>query len=370
MLWIVAAANLGLLLATKRSIDHYYLLPLYSVLPCWMGGFLARLRRQIPLAARIALMTLLALNGWANWQDSIRNPARGGHRWSLLKRHSGPILGWLEARDAKRAYLAGASNLSSSGMTYLADERVILADPWRELFVDYGRLVDAAENPPFVSAPGSVRALRDSLKGLGVGFRETTVGGLHVLEPEPRFSTTFVPLPRNGWSISASHRSSRAEDLLDDDAATSWTTGLELMPDQWLEVDLGSTELIARVDLLAIDWQDLPGGFRVEVSPDGSRWDTVVTVPEYWGPMFFSEHHPFLKVRRGRVQAVFRRCARAACGSFRRLRCNTTSGRRASCSSTGPGAHARRCRRRASSRPRSGVRGSALSTPVTGCRRG
>ena len=62
---------------------------------------------------------------------------------------------------------------------------------------------------------------------------------------------------------------------------------------------------MARVDLLAIDWQDLPAGFRIEISPDGSRWETVVTVSRYWGPLFFSEHHPFLKVRRGRVQAVF-----------------------------------------------------------------
>jgi hypothetical protein len=65
-------------------------------------------------------------------------------------------------------------------------------------------------------------------------------------------------------------------------------------------------QLVTRVDLLAIDWQELPGGFTVEVSADGRRWETVVTVPEYWGPLFFSEHHAFLKVRRGRVQAIFR----------------------------------------------------------------
>ena len=35
------------------------------------------------------------------------------------------------------------------------------------------------------------------------------------------------------------------------------------MPGQWLEVDLGATELVARVDLLAIDWQDLPAGFPI-----------------------------------------------------------------------------------------------------------
>jgi hypothetical protein len=370
ILWMVAAVNIGLLLATKRAIDHYYLLPLYSVLPCWMGGFLGRLRRRGPLIAAAALASLLALNGWANWRDSVGNPPLGGRRWSTLKQRVGPLLGWLEARGIGRAYLTGEIQLSSSGMTYLAGERVILADLWRELFVDYGRLVDAAANPPIVSTLGAVRALRGSLQAIGVDFRETAVGGFRVLEPEPRFSTTFVPLPRDRWTITASHNPERAADLLDGDAATTWTPGLELMPGQWLEVDLGATELVARVDLLAIDWQDLPGSFRIEISPDGSRWETVVTVSEYWGPSSSRSTIRSSRSVAGGCRRSSRRCARAASGSSRRPRCGPTSGRRASCSSTGPGARVRRCRRRASSRPLSGVRGSASSTPVTGCRRG
>ena len=143
------------------------------------------------------------------------------------------------------------------------------------------------------------------LRGIGMGIRETRVGELLVLELEPQFTTAFVPLPRDRWTVTASHRAARSGDLVDGDAATSWDTGGEQTPGQWLAVDLGAPQLVARVDLLAIDWQDLPGGLRVEVSEDGQRWQTVVTVPEYWGPLFFSEHHPFLKVRRGRVQAIF-----------------------------------------------------------------
>jgi hypothetical protein len=270
-----------------------------------MGGFLGRLRRHWPQVAVAALVSLLAVNGWANWQDSVGNRAPGGRRWVALRGRIEPILHWLEARGLDRTYLTGVIQLSSSGMTYLTGERVILADLWREPFVDYGRLVDAAVNPPIVSTQDAARALRESLRGIGVDVRETAVAGYRVLELEPRLSTTFVPLPRERWTITASHRPERAADLIDGDVATSWTTGLELMPEQWLEVDLGATERVARVDLLAIDWQDLPGGFRIEVSLDGSGWDTVATVSEYWGPLFFSEHHPFLRVRRGRVQAVF-----------------------------------------------------------------
>src|SRR5262249_53174542 len=116
--------------------------------------------------------------------------------------------------------------------------------------------------------------------------------------------TTFVPLPRDRWTASASENS-RAADLLDGDVSTVWDSRRAQEPGQWLAVDLGASELVTRVDLLAIDWQNVPGSFRVEVSEDARKWSTVVTVAQYWGPLFFSEHHAFLKVRRGRVQAIF-----------------------------------------------------------------
>jgi hypothetical protein len=305
ILWIVAATNLGLVLVTKRAVDHYYLLPLYSVLPCWMGELLDWLRRRWPRVAAAALVALLALNGWTNTLDSVLTTDPGAPRWSILSRRVDPLLRWLEEHGITRAYMAEAFHLSPSGMTYLSGGRVVMADLWREQFVDFGRLVDAAVNPPIVATETEARQLRDNLKGIGMDVRETQVEGFRVLDAEPRFTTTFVPLRRDGWTVAASHRTDRSADLLDGDAATSWDTGGEQLPGQWLAVDLGAPQTLARVDLLSIDWDEMPGGVRVEVSPDGQQWETVVTVPEYWGPLFFSEHHPFLKVRRGRMQAVF-----------------------------------------------------------------
>ncbi len=305
ILWIVAGTNLALVLVTQRAIDHYYLLPLFSVLPCWMGECLDWLRRRRPLLASAALAGLLALHGWANWQDSVGTTDPTAPRWSALKERVGPTLRWLEEHGLSRAYLVQAFHLSSYGMTYLAGGRVVLAELWREQLVDHARLVDAALSPPIVATETEARVLRAGLRGIGMGIRETRIGGLLVLELEPQFTTAFVPLPRGRWTVTASDRAARASDLVDGDAATSWDTGGEQTPGQWLAVDLGALQLVTRVDLLAIDWQDLPGGLQVEVSEDGQRWETVVTVPEYWGPLFFSEHHPFLKVRRGRVQAIF-----------------------------------------------------------------
>src|SRR5262249_10393520 len=74
ILWIVASTNLVLILITKRPIDHYYLLPLYSVLPCWMGALLDRLRREGRSFVTAALVGLLAFHGWGQWRG-----ARGRH---------------------------------------------------------------------------------------------------------------------------------------------------------------------------------------------------------------------------------------------------------------------------------------------------
>ncbi len=306
ILWIVAATNVGMVLATQRAIDHYYLLPLYSVLPCWMGEFLDRLRRRRPRLAGVALASLLALTFWPHWYDSLGTTPPSERRWAILERRVEELLPWLKGRGYDRVYLGESTPyLISYGATYLAGGEVLFADLWREAIVSHGQAVDGAVNPPIVATEPATRELRASLPGIGVGIQETQIGELRVLELTPRFTTTFVPLPRHRWTIAASDNNERAGDLLDGDVSTVWDSSRGQAPGQWLAVDLGAPELLTRVDLLAIDWQNMPGGFRVEVSEDGQRWETVVTVPEYWGPLFFSEHHPFLKVRRGRVQAIF-----------------------------------------------------------------
>ena len=229
ILWMVAAANIGLLLATKRRDPP--LLPPAALLgaPLLDGRIPRPLRRHGPLIAAAALASLLALNGWANWQDSgaTRRPAAVG----------GPLSSSGSARSS-----GGSRPRHRARLSHLGDPALVVrhdlpgrraGDPRRSLAGAVRGLRPARRRrrePADRLDAGEVRALRDSLQAIGVDFRETAVGGFRVLEPEPRFSTTFVPLPRDRWTITASHNPERAADLLDGDAATTWTPGLELMP--------------------------------------------------------------------------------------------------------------------------------------------
>jgi len=140
-----------------------------------MGELLDWVRRQQPRLAAAALVALLALNGWTNWQDSVLTTDPSAPRWSILSRRVDPLLHWLEQHGVDRAYLAEAFHLSPSGMTYMSGGRVVMADLWREHFVDYGRLVDAAVNPPIVATETEARQLRDNLRGIGMNIHETQV---------------------------------------------------------------------------------------------------------------------------------------------------------------------------------------------------
>jgi hypothetical protein len=305
LLWGVAAANVGLVLLTKRPLGPTYLLPLYSVLPIWLGEcfwWLGRKRRGLGMGA---LAGWLALQLWANWAVTLGQPRDAPRRWAGLVATARPLEDWLTARGIHRVYWAASGQLASFEFSYLAGMRVIAADLWAETVVQHAHLVDAATAPPIVATPDVLPELRASLRGLSLAIQETPVGRFVVVEAGPAGSMRFAPLSPAGWTVTTSHRLQDAPNLIDRDAGTGWSTGTRQAPGQWLAVDLGREETVARIDLLAIDWQEVPGGFHVEWSGDGVHWATAVSIPSYWGPLFWSERHAFLKIRRGRVQAIF-----------------------------------------------------------------
>ncbi len=305
LLWGVAAANVGLVLLTKRTIGAIYLMPLYSVLPIWTGECLWWVWCRRRWLGGSALAGLLVFHLWANWMVTLGRGPRVTSRWAPLHEAVGPLTDWLTARGIRHVYWAMDGGIASFEFTYLSGLRVVAAHLWSETVVQDAHAVDAEPAPPIVTTPDLLPELRASLRGLSLGLQETPVGGFVVIEASPTRPIGFMPIPPIGWTVTASHRAHEVRNLIDRDAGTGWSIGNRQAPGQWLAVDLGREEVVARVDLLAIDWQEVPAGFHVEWSRDGVRWETAVSVPHYWGPLFWSERHAFLKVRRGRVQVIF-----------------------------------------------------------------
>ena len=305
LLWGLFTANVLAVLLSKRPLGPNYLVPLYGVLPIWTGEclwWLSGFRRWL---GGLALAALLAFHLWAHWAVTLGRSPHPTWRWTPVHAITRPLTDWLVARGIRRVYWAPDGVVPAFEFSYLTGMRVIAAHIWAEDVIQHAHAVDAVDSPPIVTTANRLAPLQASLRGLGLDFRETAVGGFVVLEPLPIPARGFAPLPPTGWTLTASHRAHELHHLLDRDAGTGWSTGQLQTPGQWLQVDLGQMEEVARVDLLAIDWKEVPAGIRVETSTDGASWHAAVSVPDYWGPIFWSERHAFLRVRRGRVQLTF-----------------------------------------------------------------
>ena len=306
-LWVLTATNVVLVLASPHGTgEGRYLLPLYAVLPLWLGDLFSRIWAWRRALGEDAVAGYLLIQLWLNWSVSVGGTPPDAWRWRPLARAVAPLVQGLDEMDARAAYLT--SGLMPREVPYHTALRVITVDPWGERIPPLAWQVDAAAAPPFAVASretARIDALRAGLRALGLTVGERVAGAFTILTSGAAPGPGFRSLSSDGWEVTASPRSAAASFLVDRDASTGWSTGEAQVPGEAVTLDLGRERLVGRVDLLAIDWREVPTGFRVEVSPDGARWHAVQEAPTYWGPLFFSEHHAFLKVRRGRIQAVF-----------------------------------------------------------------
>ena len=304
ILWALPVANILAVLLTQRTLGPNYLLPLYAVLPLWTGECLWWLWGRRRWIGGSLMAGLLAFHLWANWAVTLGRGPGATTRWAPLHEAVRPLTDWLATRGIGRIYWAPDSSVLAYEFSYLTGMRVIAAHPWAESVVQHVHAVDADAAPPLVTSRSRLEALRASLGALSLALDETLVGDFVVVRATPARPGAFEPIAPASWRVTASHRSHEAMSLADRDAGTGWSTGQRQAPGQWLLVDLAREDLVARVDLLSIDSREVPAGFRIGLSRDGARWEEAVAVPQYWGPLFRSGPHAFLKVRRGRVQAI------------------------------------------------------------------
>src|SRR5262249_44478173 len=186
---------------------------------------------------------------------------------------------------------------------YLSDQRLIVSDPYQESYPPYARAVDGAPRVGWWFG-GRDDVFENHLTALGLRYVFRPLG--------PRNGGAYVDfelppdrlreLDPDTLRVTASPNPQAVERVVDRDALTFWSTDRPKQGGEWIQVDLGRTEPVTLVRWLPRVFQEIPSGLRLETSLDGVSWRTLVELPEYNGPFYWSAGRPMLRVRSGRVE--------------------------------------------------------------------
>ncbi|HEY0712336.1 MAG TPA: discoidin domain-containing protein, partial [Polyangia bacterium] len=120
--------------------------------------------------------------------------------------------------------------------------------------------------------------------GGGTGTWSTAANWVGGAAPTSSDTVTFkgwAPLSPSGWTITASATAGgdTTSEMIDGRRTTNWTTGNSQSTDDYIRIDMGSSQTFGRVDLdlgtgTATDYIR---GYNLEVSSNGSSWTSVAT---------------------------------------------------------------------------------------------
>jgi hypothetical protein len=300
---MLACTNVGIAVATRygRGLDDndpHYLLPLYTALPPLLGWFLARLvDRRRALALTAALVVFNAIGALGGSFGNLHPAIAAAERAELAAR-LGSLRG-LERAGIHRLY---DSDPTGRVLTYLSAGRTIVSNPYEEIRPAYARAVDGApgvgwwmpRRAPVLEAHFAALGMRSTFRRVG------PLGGVY-----DGFTLRAPPVrevPAAAFRVTASQGSDGAGRMTDRIGSTLWSTGSPQRGDEWVQVDLGAIVPVALVRWLPGTYQEVPRGLRLEVSVDGTAWRTLVNLPEYAGPLYWSAGQPIQRVRSGRVE--------------------------------------------------------------------
>jgi hypothetical protein len=295
----VVVAEHGRLLGGDEPL---YLLPVVAVLPVALGVVLAHLQRRSRLAA---LAVGLALVGSHVVGLRVAYPQLFSARE------------WQSRRQQTRWPIATVEQLAAAGetsvythdpdvITFASAERIEVSHLYQERYPPLAVRVDGAPRAAYHSA-NVPSGFDRSLAAAGIAWIPgTSPMGWPLYSGFRLEHDGHRELPTDGWTVSASHQSDLVRHAIDRDARTHWEAraGRDAAA-IWIQVDLGAAHDVGMVTMLPRTFQEVPPGLRLEISADGRDWAAVLTVPEYYGPLYWSGGHPVGRVRWGRVELRF-----------------------------------------------------------------
>lgn len=85
------------------------------------------------------------------------------------------------------------------------------------------------------------------------------------------YGTTMQRLDRSHWALNASVNQKNLKAMIDGKAESRWTTNTQQAPGQWVEIDLGVSRMINRIELESVGSpNDYPVQWRIEDRTDAA----------------------------------------------------------------------------------------------------
>jgi hypothetical protein len=306
LLGLVLGATLAVNFLTVFNIrlndnDQKYLLPVYTGLPFFLAFFICRLDRLFRGAGLLLLGLLLGGNLWGTlirpgWPVLDRAM---GQTIEQENRNASAVVQVLQEKGIRRIF---AGDGLGERLTFFSAEQVIGADPYQAGSLRHARWVDGADRPAYLFS-GFSAEWEQNLQALGGAWRKETLAGGFVLYTDFAPPDPLIPLPRSGWKVPAWSNDPQASKAFDGDMKSAWQAPQQV--GTRFALDLGRKETIGKIAWWPGDYRGVPGGFQVEVSETGEKWQVVTRLENYRGPFFWSGPGPMIKVRRGRVETCF-----------------------------------------------------------------
>jgi F5/8 type C domain len=261
------------------SAVNRHLFPLYSAVPVLAGVALVGLSRWSRRVAVTALAILLLNNGLALAKTARFFEADRRADWWKPE----PMARFLWAKGLTRAY---THERIAGRLTLETREVIVATDPLAERYRPYLRWVDESPRVAYVASrrtPLTPTRLGAGLRGIGSGYRTWDFGDFMVFyDFRPPSDEPLASLPPAGWRATADPPGSDPARAFDRDADSAWLSEAFIRPGMWYRLDLGGLVTVAELGVLPVrPLRGIPGGYVIEVSPDGTTWETVASVPEF-----------------------------------------------------------------------------------------
>ena len=254
----------------------------------WYGGYIRVPRYLLPLVPLLALV--LARTVQLTWRvtrvgtvvwvaayllavgmdlapdiTALRPAARD--RWRQERAADARLFDALRAKDLRKAY--AFDYWLAPRLTFDARGEIIVAEPFNDRHPPHTRLVDRSSRPAYVVQAG-VETFRAWLEATRITSREDAVGDYRIFydftpPPDAR------PLPRAGFTVSASAGRGDPANLLDARLDTGWSSIRGPKGSAWIEVDLGAERLVSGVTLVNDRAERVPDELVVTAEPAGAR---------------------------------------------------------------------------------------------------